>query len=240
MTKEKNKCFIIMPITTPESWIEKYKGDKYHFKHVLEHLFIPAVEAADFDPIPPKTSGSDIIQAEIIKNLSDADLVLCDMSILNPNVFFELGIRTALDKPISLVIDDKTPQVPFDTNIITHHEYNGSLDIWHNKKDIKDLSDHIKKSYDNLNDHNSLWKYFGISQTGTYKPEDTELGEKIDLIIKILNELHKQIQDKSTNKPMDIDSEILHEKIINLFKANTESIEAVPIGSAVPVREGGL
>jgi hypothetical protein len=37
------------------------------------------------------SKGSEIIQADIIRNLHAADLVLCDLSTLNANVFFEFG-----------------------------------------------------------------------------------------------------------------------------------------------------
>mgnify|MGYP001587107178 CR=1 FL=1 len=37
-------CFIIMPISTPASHIDFYGGDHDHFKHVLDHLFVPAIE----------------------------------------------------------------------------------------------------------------------------------------------------------------------------------------------------
>ena len=93
-------CFIIMPITTPEHLVDQYKEDSDHFLHVLEHLFIPAVEKTGYTPVPPSATGSDLIQAEIISQLENADHVLCDISTLNPNVFFELGIRTAVEKPV--------------------------------------------------------------------------------------------------------------------------------------------
>ena len=58
------------------------------------------------------------------------------MSILNPNVFFEFGIRTALNKPVSLVVDDKNPDIPFDPSIIHHHKYNSALQNWTHKEDV--------------------------------------------------------------------------------------------------------
>jgi hypothetical protein len=177
LTKEKKKCFIIMPITTPNEVAEIYGGDRDHFKHVLKHLFEPAIIDAGFVPVPPSATGADIIQAEIIKQISEADLVLCDMSILNPNVFFEFGIRTALDKPVSLVVDNMTAKVPFDTHIIYHHEYDSSLDIWHIEKDIKEMSEHIGKCYKDNKDRNSLWKYFG--------------NDKYDLLLKEIASLRR-------------------------------------------------
>ncbi|MFZ3167017.1 MAG: hypothetical protein WA130_05335 [Candidatus Methanoperedens sp.] len=87
MEKNLTKCFIIMPISTPESWVQKYLGDKDHFNHVLDHLLIPAIKKAGFEPVLPKTKGSELIHGEIIRNIESADFVLCDMSVLNPNVF---------------------------------------------------------------------------------------------------------------------------------------------------------
>ena len=94
---DKPRCFVIMPISTPPDRLTDYDGEENHFRKILKHLFIPAVEKADFDPIPPEVTGSSIIQADIIKYLAESELVLCDISVLNPNVFFEYGIRTALD-----------------------------------------------------------------------------------------------------------------------------------------------
>jgi len=190
-SEPKKKCFIIMPITTPVDHIERYKGDKDHFTHVLEHLFIPALEDAGFEPVSPKSTGSDVIQAEIIKQLSECQLVLCDISILNPNVFFEFGIRTALDKPVALVIDDTTESIPFDTSIINFHKY-GSLEVHTLEKEKQALTKHVQEAYKKSKDHNALWKYFGVAQTGTFKPEDAELGEKVDFIMKKLSAIEKQ------------------------------------------------
>ena len=91
----KSKCFIIMPVTTPADVAERY-NDKNHFGHVLDCLFVPAVEKAELEPVEPIASGSDLIHARIIKNLENTDVVLCDVSILNPNVFFELGDRKSV------------------------------------------------------------------------------------------------------------------------------------------------
>lgn len=195
MTKEKEKkdCFIIMPITTPKEMVEVYSGDRDHFKHVLESLFIPAIEKADFNPIPPKSKGSDIIQAEIIKHLAEADLVLCDMSILNPNVFYEFGIRTALDKPVALVKDDKTHKVPFDTGMINYHEYN-SCPTWALEKEIDKLVEHINNASKKAAGKNSLWKYFGIAQTGSFRPGEATTEDKLNLILTKIVTLEDRIE----------------------------------------------
>src|SRR5215212_3610530 len=154
-------CFIIMPISTRLDLTESYNQDVDHFLHVLECLFIPAIEGANLQPILPHVAGSDVIQGEIIKNLSSADLVLCDMSQLNANVFFEFGIRTALNKPVALVTDETTANIPFDTGIINYHRYSSSLHGWLIKSEVERLSEHLNKTLASEPERNSLWKYFG-------------------------------------------------------------------------------
>jgi len=198
-SETKESCFIIMPITTPEHLVERYKGDADHFVHVLEHLFVPALVNAGFEPISPKSTGSNVIQAEIIKQLSSCELVLCDMSILNPNVFYEFGIRTALDKPVALVVDDKTKPIPFDTSILNFHTYDSSVELWSIDKEKQALAKHVKEAYNKSKDHNDLWKYFGVAQTGTFKPEEAEIGDKLDFIMKKLSVLEAEKEYESSN-----------------------------------------
>jgi hypothetical protein len=65
-------CFIIMPITTTTDQAALY-NDEDHFEPVLNHLMIPAVEKAGCEPISPISTGSDLIQAEIIRQLETSD-----------------------------------------------------------------------------------------------------------------------------------------------------------------------
>src|SRR5690242_2160464 len=105
-------CFVAMPISVPDEYVDTYSDRNEHFLHAFNHLFTPAIIECGYEVIPPAVSGSELIHAEIIKNLEQADLLLCDISCLNPNVFFELGIRTALDRPVAIVKDDHTKRIP--------------------------------------------------------------------------------------------------------------------------------
>lgn len=51
------ECFIIMPVTTQSDMISAYNGDKDHFKHVMENLFVPANKEAGFKPIKTIAKG---------------------------------------------------------------------------------------------------------------------------------------------------------------------------------------
>jgi hypothetical protein len=165
----------------------KFTMMQIHFVNVLEHLFTPALVKAGFEVIPPKSTGSDLIHADIITNLSNSDLVLCDMSILNPNVFFEFGIRCALDKPVALVRDDKTETIPFDTSIINFHSYKGVPKWGDTNDEINRLSDQIQDTYNKSKGYNALWKYFGVNQTGSFSPGNITDSDKLDFIIQKLS-----------------------------------------------------
>lgn len=132
----------------------------------------------------PIMRGADLIQAEIINNLEVADLVLCDVSLLNANVFFELGVRTALDRPVAMVKDDKTATYPFDTSMINYHSYDSSLAAWHLSDEIAKLKLHIAETATRADGRNSMWQYFGLTKRAEPAEVDNPLERKVDLLLR--------------------------------------------------------
>ena len=187
------KCFVIMPISTPKPLIETYK-DPDHFAHVLQYLFKPALEEADYEVIPPSAAGADIIHASIVKSLEEADLVLCDISTLNPNVFFELGIRTSLDRPVALVRDNFTLNIPFDTSSINTHTYDASLALWSIEPEVSKLAGYINEATAQAGGRNSMWRVFGITQRAKPAEIENPTAAKLDLLMTQVGQLVKQIE----------------------------------------------
>lgn len=185
------KCFVVMPISTLDIYADRY-NDPEHFSHVLDYLFIPALEAAGYETVPPTVTGSDLIHAEIISNLETCDLVLCDISTLNPNVFFELGIRTSLDRPAALVRDNFTVQIPFDTGSINTHTYDASLRPWKLHSEVVALTLHIQQVAAKSGDRNALWRYFGLTQRASPAEISNPTEAKLDLLIDQVNRLAKR------------------------------------------------
>ena len=186
-------CFVAMPITTSEPSL--YHGDAEHFRHVLDHLFSPALEKAGFEAISPIAQGADVIHAEIIAKLETADLVLCDVSSLNANVFFELGIRTALNRPICIVKDDLTARIPFDTTLINHYTYQSALQPWSLSTQIASLAEHIRVTAERSAGANALWKHFGLSIPGKAAEASTDSDSKLTLLAQQVQALSQRLGD---------------------------------------------
>ncbi len=214
-------CFIVMPISTLDPLA--YSNDAHHFQHVLDHLFIPAVEKAGLNPIPPKAEGADIIHAEIIRNIERADLVLCDMSSLNPNVFFELGIRTAVNKPVCIVKDDMTPNVPFDYSIVNYHTYFSALTPWTLNQQIEALAQHIRKSFERSINQNTMWKYFGLSTRAELPEGNTSSDQRLELLsMQVENLVMKLTENPQRPTPVTRPSDpkvALYQKLLGIAAA---------------------
>jgi hypothetical protein len=190
-------CFIVMPITTPDNALAAYRGDTEHFRHVLDVLFAPAVAEIGYALWPPSAKGSDLIHDQIVKQLETADLVLCDMSALNANVFFELGIRTALDKPVSLVKDDVTTSIPFDAAVLNYYTYSAALNAWSLKDDVSKLATHLKESVSGSKGRNAMWRRFGLTiRAGLPTEQDPDPRDaKLDLLIDETSALSRAVAD---------------------------------------------
>lgn len=183
-----------MPITTHSEEAERYGGDAQHWHHVLETIFVPAIEQAGFQAIRPKASGSDMIHGQIIKHLYEADMVLCDLSGHNPNVFFELGVRTSLNLPVALVRDEHT-SLPFDTSGLNTHAYASSLNGWDTVTEVARLTQHLRDSVTSCNGGNPMWRHFGL-KIAAEGPSDmpSSADAQMTLMFEGMSELRAEMQ----------------------------------------------
>ena len=105
---KKKACFVISPIGPADSATRK-RSDmalKHVFKSALEPLGYE-VTRADEISVP----GS--ITLQVLERVLEADLVIADLTEHNPNVFYELAVRHASEKPVIHVID-AAQTIPFD------------------------------------------------------------------------------------------------------------------------------
>ena len=139
-------CFVIMPFVE--------RDDRYEsgfFEEVLRSLHTPALESAGFQVRTAMRSGSDVIQATILRELSSADLVLADLTEHNPNVLFELGLRIAEEKPIALVKAKGTGRVFDIDNMLRCVEYSANLWPTTLEADIPAVATHVQGAWEGRN-----------------------------------------------------------------------------------------
>jgi len=134
-----------------------------------------------------------MIHGAIIRQLSEADMVLVDLSEHNPNVFFELGVRTSINKPVAVVRSLGTT-IPFDTIGMNTPEYDPTLRIWGIKQAIADLADHLRNAVTSCAGENPMWRQFGLSiraeePSTDVSPEDARLELLADGIEQLRGEV---------------------------------------------------
>ncbi len=112
------RCFVIMPIGDPR----KDPALAHRFEHLYSDWIKPAVEGCalageDHPRINCHRADKDVrpgeIITQVIEALSEADVVIADLTGRNPNVFYELGVRHALRNNTILIAQD-IDDIPFD------------------------------------------------------------------------------------------------------------------------------
>lgn len=89
--------------------------------------------ALGYEFVSPELSDNPIdISDQILENLKKSDIVVADIAFNNPNVFFELSIRLALNKPL-IIVHSAHDQIPFDLlNFPIIRIDNDNPELWEN------------------------------------------------------------------------------------------------------------
>lgn len=112
-------CGLVMPI----SGIDGCSSDHWTEVKAIITESVEAIKSYNFTvKLVSEADDVGVIQKQIVQNIYNSDIVICDVSCKNPNVMFELGMRLAFDKPTIIIKDDKT-DYSFDTSIIEHLPY---------------------------------------------------------------------------------------------------------------------
>lgn len=134
-------CGIIMPIAAMPGY------EPNHWPDVRRVIESAIVKAGMTPQIVSDSFESDVIQSRIINNLYYNPVVVCDVSGLNPNVMFELGMRITFKQPV-VIITDSYDSIPFDTKIIEHLGYPRDLHIHKTSDFIEKLADKIQQLHE--------------------------------------------------------------------------------------------
>lgn len=178
----KPKCFVIMPISSQPGYAPE------HFTLVYEDIIKPAIEQAGMEPLrADETINTNLIQLDILRKVIESDIAICDMSAKNPNVFYELGVRQAFDKPTVLMTDEITA-APFDVSSLRYVTYSQEMKYREVNKAINDLSMALTDTYTKRNDSseiNSLIKLMELVTPAKINQSELTPEEKLKLINEI-------------------------------------------------------
>jgi hypothetical protein len=117
----RKRCFVVSPIGSRGSDVRKRSDD------VLNFVITPAVKPLGYDvKRADDIAEPGMIIQQVINEIAEADLVVADLTFLNPNVFYELAVRHQTAKPIVTIAENETVN-PFDINQVrtiyfNHHD----------------------------------------------------------------------------------------------------------------------
>ena len=126
----KPRAFVIMPFGKQEiQAVGHLRRITVDFDRVYGELLEPALRKANCEPFraDSQVSAGDI-RTDMFFELVTADFAVADISIPNPNVYYELGIRdAACPRGVFIVHGGWSAHPPFDVAADRSFKYNGSL-----------------------------------------------------------------------------------------------------------------
>ncbi|MFH0067515.1 hypothetical protein [Peribacillus sp. NPDC056705] len=191
------KCGIIMPIAAMDSYTEKHWQD-------VKKIIIEASQQVDgllFETsMVSDSKETNVIHRNIIQNVYNSDIVICDISGRNPNVLFELGMRLTFDKPTIVIKDIPTPFM-FDTGNIQTLEYPKDLRYDQIVEFKEELAIKIKQTYEasiNIDGYSPFLGNFGRFLVPKLNQEEVSDPQKI--ILDRLDSLQSELKSITTTQ----------------------------------------
>jgi len=210
--KEKIKVGLVMPISDVPEF------PKGHWEEVRGILRTILLEEPNYEielEMVSFSKDANIIQGNIVTNLRDLELVICDISNHNPNVMLELGMRLIFDKPVIIIKDSETKH-PFDISPLVYLTYPSNLnypEMIEFKKDLLGKTYHTIAEYRKDKNYSQFLKNFGKFEQKNLKEQSSIIDIMNGNIINILGALNK-MQEMIKNER---------------FKSTTEQSTYVPI-----------
>jgi len=138
MTARRMQAFVVMPFGTKHD----VDGREIDFDAIYDGVIEPALSGPDMT-----AAGGPVIESircdrielagwihrQMIQAIYSSDVVVVDLSTLNPNVFYELGVRHALRRSVTVLICREGTSTPFNLNGFKTIRYDADTDAGRDK-----------------------------------------------------------------------------------------------------------
>jgi hypothetical protein len=114
-------CFVLMPFGRKPN----DQGRIIDFDAVYQDVIAPAVDQANFEGIradEERVGGT--IHKPMFERLMLCEYAIADLTIANPNVYYELGIRHAMRPRSTVLLNASGTRLPFDLALVRAIPYN--------------------------------------------------------------------------------------------------------------------
>lgn len=208
-------CFIVTAIG------ESGTPTRERSDNVYRYLIAPVCEELGYKPVRvDHVNAVDNINETVINYLKTAPMVVADMTDHNPNAFYELGFRQALELPLVPIIK-VGERLPFD--VITTRTVFYDTDV----AKIEDSKENLKSKI--LSFENFEMPESRIDKSVTLDELDAKLTKKLN---KILNLLENQQSYSSHVDTHDFDfkpSKIDYQAIIQQAQERINQVQNHPL-----------
>jgi len=177
-------CFVITPIGDENSFIRR------HIDGVINAAIRPALANKYDVKVAHEFSSTGSINNQVIIEIYNSDLVIANLTELNPNVMYELAIRHALKKPVIMIMEKGDTNLPFDVaserTIFYKNDFQGVLDL---KREIINTEKNIEKNKNVSNPiYDALYDY--TSDKSLIKKVESQNIEDASVFKSILNKIN--------------------------------------------------
>ncbi|MDF2842457.1 MAG: hypothetical protein K0R00_883 [Herbinix sp.] len=125
--KKKKSCFIITPIGDDNDPIRR------HIDGLIDECIIPVLREKYLISVAHRMASPGSITNQIIAEIYNADLVIANLTNLNANVMYELAFRHSVKRPVIIIMEKDTGNLPFDTiterTIFYTNDFKGAIEL---------------------------------------------------------------------------------------------------------------
>lgn len=104
-------------------------GQIVDFDVVYQYIIRPVTQRVGLEVVrSDEIQSPGLIHADMIEHIMSDDVAIVDITSLNPNVFYELGVRHALRKSLTIMIRKKGTKNPFNIQGMRTIEYDTDIE----------------------------------------------------------------------------------------------------------------